>query len=150
MLNLHLTLPVVVNMLRTIVSRDPERIGREDDGAGCVYATIKDGALVPICIIGQMFADMGLLRLLLTNPNDIEESHYTPSNLSSCGVGYGFWDTMAEFGINVDKDAQEFAHSVQSKQDLGTAWGAAFDTAVEQYRRQQQEELNDRLDVLFS
>lgn len=147
MLNIHLTLRDVVGMLRTIADREPERIGKSETG-GCVYAVYKDGVLVPVCIIGQMFADLGLLRLLLNEPNDLGTGY--AACMSSCSVGYGFWSTLAdEYGITVDTDAQAFAHSVQRKQDENDTWGEAFAKAVQEYRDNETEALSIRLDNLF-
>lgn len=148
MLNIHLTLPIVANMLRLISQRDPERVGREDEGAGCTYASVKDGALYPICIVGQMFADLGLLRLLLTDPSDIVDAGYAPSNLGACTTNFGFWESLAKHGVTADEDAKEFMRDVQMKQDEGERWGEAYTMAVETHVSIVTEALNDEQRVL--
>jgi len=142
MLNIHLTLPIVVNLLRTIAQRDPERIGREEDGAGCTYATFKDGALTPICIVGQMFADLGLLRLLLYDSSDLN-STYHPSQYGACSVGFGFWDNLTAYGITAEHEAQVFMRDLQAKQDEGKTWGVAFAETVEEYLAVQNGKFDD-------
>lgn len=144
MLSIHLTLAQVVAHLGRIAKNDPDRIGTSADG-GCVYATNDNGVLTPVCIVGQMFADLGLLRLLTFDPSDLNY----PNMLGACSVGGDFWGTIAKYGITADSDAQEFMHSVQRKQDDRLTWGEAYDLAVVEYRQEQQEVLEARLSVLF-
>lgn len=51
MLNIHFTLPQVVNYLRILAEREPERVGKSGD-AGCVYGWVDRGVLTPVCIVG--------------------------------------------------------------------------------------------------
>lgn len=152
MLNLNLTLPVVVNMLRTIAQANPERVGRDDSdgGVGCTYAAVSNGALVPVCIVGQMFANLGLLRLLLIDPSHIVSDGYTPSQHGACSIEGGLWDSLAENGITADLDAQTFMRAVQQRQDEGTPWGIAYDESVQEYRDEQEAKVRDSLDRLFN
>lgn len=145
-LSIHFTLTMVVNLLGNIAKRDPERIGKSDSGR-CIYGVIENGVLVPVCIVGQMFGDLGLLRLLLTNPNEVAD--WNAEMQGACNVGNFFWDSLAKFGITADTDAQAFAHAVQSRQDDGVTWSEAFEGAVRAYRDEQTEDLNTRLDRLF-
>lgn len=144
MLNIHLTLPQVVGFLRTIAEGEPTRIG-QGEGGSCVYADSDDGMLTPVCIIGQMFANLGLLRLLLTDPNEL----FYPNMLGACGIDSDFWSYLARYGVTADLDAKEFAHSVQRTQDDGIPWGEAFNNAVTKYRESQQADLDHRLNNLF-
>lgn len=146
MLSIHLTLAQVVTLLNTIVQRDPERVGTGSNGAGCVYGYQNEGALTPICIVGQMFADLGLLRLLMNNPNELD----FPSAMSStCGTSSGFWEVLNKYGITADEDAARFMFAVQRRQDEGQTWGMAYDQSVRDYRDAQQDDLNARLNSLF-
>lgn len=148
MLSIHFTLAQVVAMLSTIVKRDPERVGTGTDGeAGCVYGYITgDKVLTPVCIVGQMFADLGLLRLLMSEPNELV---YTSAITTTCGTSSGFWERVGKFGISADEDAIEFMFNVQRSQDAGLPWGEAFDGAVRDYRDNAQDDLNARLNSLF-
>lgn len=148
MLNIHLTLPQVVNMLRTLSEREPERVGKSETG-GCVYGVIEKGVLIPVCIVGQMFADLGLLRLLLNNPSDLHSGEYGTQNLGACALSADFWPELAKFGITADDDAKEFMHSVQRRQDDDHSWGTAFSEAVQEHRDEQERVLTTRLNGLF-
>jgi hypothetical protein len=147
MLSIHFTLPQVIGLLRVLANREPERIGKSGD-AGCVYGYVEKGVLTPVCIVGQMFADLGLLRLLLTDPSDLSYGYATP-NLGACAVSGDFWGYLAAFGITADEDAKAFMHSVQRRQDDDSTWGEAFADAVEDYRGEQQAALDNRLSNLF-
>jgi len=147
MLSIHFTLAQVVNMLGNIANRDPERVGKSDSGR-CIYGIIESGVLVPVCIVGQMFADLGLLRLMLNSPSEIES--WNTEMQGACNVGGHFWEALATYGITADEDAQKFAHMVQSRQDDGVTWGEAFASTVEAYRAEQVEKLNDSLDRIFA
>lgn len=130
MLSIHFTLPQVLVYLRTIVARDPEAIARTKDGSvGCLYAEQEGHVLHAVCIIGQMFADLGLLRLLLTDPSDVRG--YSDLH-GTCSVHADFWPALAKFGITADEDAMEFMRSVQQKQDGGSTWGDALTSTVDE------------------
>lgn len=140
MLNIHLTLPQVVGFIRTIAERDPENVARKSDGSvGCVYMEQNGHIMTPVCIVGQMFADLGLLRLLSERPSDL--SGYT-DGLGACSVQGAFWDALSNYGVTADEDAQRFLREVQYKQDGGSAWGAAYAEVVEQWQATE----NDKMD----
>lgn len=132
LLNIHLTLPMVIAYLRAIATAEPDRIGQ--DGTMCIYAKQVGAVLTPVCIMGQMFANIGLLRLLMVNPSDLD----SPSNPDSCAVATGFWTRLAEFGITATPEAQQFCHDVQRQQDEGTAWGQAFTDGVTDFKARKQ------------
>lgn len=146
MLSIHFTLVQVVNMLGNIARRDSERIGKSETGR-CIYGVIENGVLVPVCIVGQMFSDLGLLRLLLNNPNEVES--WNTEMHGACNVGGHLWEALAKYGITFDEDAQKFAHRVQGRQDDGVTWGEAYAGAVAQWREDEQYALTQRLDSIF-
>lgn len=145
-LSINFTLAQVIGYLRAIAIREPDRIG-QGEGGSCIYATVDGHTVTPVCIVGQMFADLGLLRLLLSHPNDLT---WGESRASSCGLGAVLWETLAPFGVTADDDAASFMRLVQSRQDGGEPWGQAFDSAVEDWRKREQDALNMRLDNLFA
>lgn len=147
MLSINLTLPMVVNMLRTIAEREPDRVGSSGTG-GCVYADVDGFVLTPVCIVGQMFSDMGLLRLLLAEPNKTGDLAVASSSCAPSSTW--FWERVASFGVSVDEDAQQFAYSVQRRQDEDIPWGEAFALAVKAYRDEQEDLLTRTLDDLFN
>lgn len=141
MLNIHLTLSQVFGFLSTIVERDPSVVARTSDGkVGCVYAEQNGHVLTPVCIVGQMFADLGLLRLLLILPSDV--NGYSDQH-GTCSTYGEFWNSLAEFGITADEDAKHFMREVQSKQDSGFTWGDALSGAVQEYIDVENARLND-------
>lgn len=145
-LSINFTLGQVITHLRAIAKRDPERIGQGEDGS-CIYATVNGHVVTPVCIVGQMFADLGLLRLLITHPNDLS---WGESRASSCGFGSLLWEKLAPFGITADEDAARFMRLVQQRQDGGEPWGDSFDGAVEDYKANAQDALGRELDNLFA
>lgn len=145
-LAINFTLPQVIAYLRAIATREPDRIG-QGDGGSCIYATVNGHVVTPVCIVGQMFADLGLLRLLLHSPNEMS---WGESAASSCGFGAVLWETLAPFGITADEDAARFMRLVQSRQDGGEPWGQAFDGAVQDHRDNALHALTRDLDNLFA
>jgi len=138
MLNIHFTLAYVVAALRGIAGREPDRIG-QTDGGSCIYGVIKEGALVPMCIVGQFVANEGLLRLLIRRPGEYAVATYTddwnPENYGSCGLGEDVWSTLDNFGVTFDVDAKKFLHCVQVEQDNGSKWGVAFENGTAEFRK---------------
>ena len=138
MLNIHITLAYAIAALRGIAEREPDRIGQAD-GGNCIYAVIKEGSLVPVCIVGQFIANEGLLRLLVKNPSKYEVATYSdewnPTNHGACALGENVWNSLAAFGVTFDPDAQKFLHCVQVEQDAGQAWGLAFTNGSAEFRK---------------
>lgn len=146
MLNIHFTLPMVLNMLGNIAKRAPEKVAQKSDGTtGCIYME-RDGHIVtPVCIVGQMFADLGLLRLLALNPSDLSDD---ADQHTACTVGGEFWTALETYGITADEDAASFMRSVQYKQDGGSTWSEAFDSIVQEFRDERTARLDDEQEAL--
>lgn len=140
MLNVTIDLSYAVRALRNIAQAEPTRVGQADSGS-CVYATNKNGALVPVCIVGQWLANEGLLRFLLNDPDqsvlDWQKEPYGaefPKNLDACMAQSAFWDRLESIGFHVEPEAQKFLHAVQRQQDDGLGWGLAFAKGANEYR----------------
>lgn len=97
--------------------------GREDfvyvpvDGYRCVNWTEDDEGRTPSCIVGHVFAKLGVLGELR--------------------VGFKGWDAhgttdmLAQFGVAwFDPSAVRLLARVQSKQDDGATWGLALGEAI--------------------
>ena len=118
--------------IRRDLTRIVERFGFDhtatnpdpNSGATCIYAvTDEKGNLVPVCIVGQLFASYGLLGLLVTS----DPSQYAnPSNEGACMVGSEVWTPLVNLGWTVDEDAREYAYAAQRAQDNGATWGDAL------------------------
>lgn len=146
MLNIHLTLPQVIGFIKTIVDRDPDHVAKSPSGgAGCMYTSINGHVLTPVCIVGQMFADLGLLRLLLTTPNVLTAD---ADQHGACSIGGDFWNSLDNFGITADDDAKEFLREVQSKQDSGYTWGDAYAFVQDEYLLNENGRLDDEQRVI--
>jgi hypothetical protein len=127
----HLTLAMVIPMLRSIVERfGPDHVGllNPGEGNGCAYVSgAENYRLIPSCIIGQLFADLGLLRLLLDAQGSIPDDQVMACNLGPLGTDV--WEALSEF-VTADEDAKNLIGRVQGKQDAGDGWGDALDAAV--------------------
>jgi len=146
MLNIHLTLPQVLGFIRTIVARDPEKVAQAPGGGqGCIYMHVDGHTLTPVCIVGQMFADLGLLRLLRLDPSNLTEYG---DQFGACSVKGEFWTGLAEYGITADEDAQNFLREVQYKQDGGATWGDALAGTIESWLAIENAKMDDEQAVL--
>ena len=117
----RITLDFAIQAMLNIVERfGPDHAATAPNGseATCVYAVNNNGVLTPVCIVGQMFADMGILRLLLENPLDPDAAQWC--NLG--GAGEGWAETLAARGVEVTPEARMFLSDAQSRQDGGATW----------------------------
>ena len=141
-LSIHLTLAQVIGFIKVIVDRDPDKVAKgPNGGSGCMYMVRKGHVLTPVCIVGQMFADMGLLRLLLTDPSNLTDEN---DQFGSCSLNSDMWNGLAKFGVTADKDAQEWLYNVQRKQDSGSSWSDAFNEARDEYLDEQNYTLDNK------
>ena len=131
----HFNLHDMRASLVSLVDRFPvnQRAEGPAGSSGCTYSFVKDGFLVPVCVIGQWFAQRGLLGLL----NQDEPLFHKPSeawmkdvqhteNYGVCGVGDVTWEALAKVGITLSEEAQQYARYVQSAQDSGRTWRTAI------------------------
>lgn len=147
----HITidLPRAVAGLRSIVERFGENHvpSNPAGGAGCIYATIRDGALVPVCIVGQFVADLGFLGALLQPVADDDEyavdfvlsqrsdtysgtPRTEPEQQGACVPSGVVWDALSEHGLHFTDDAKRYLRDVQAEQDASTPWGRAVEGAL--------------------
>jgi hypothetical protein len=95
-----------------------------EGGQGCIYATVSEGRLVAVCIIGQLIADLGYLGALLTaEPYFFEDGE--PDQRDACSFGAALWDDLAGVGITFSDEAKSYARLVQAAQDAGRTWSQA-------------------------
>lgn len=133
--NLHITLLMALEGLRSIVERFGEDHTPNGDGQGCIYvAPTSNHVLKPVCIVGHFAHDLGILRAL-TTAGDSEHAH-DGIHGSLCNLG-ALTNEVAgllknRHGITFDPDALAFLQSAQTIQDNGGAWGEALETASQQ------------------
>lgn len=146
---IHYTLAYVLAALRNIVNDfGPEhRAADSNGGSGCIYTNVVNGALVPVCIVGQFFAREGLLRALLHNPESMLSQaamDSSPDQYGACEFGDSLWDRLATFGITADEDAIKFLRQVQYQQDNGAReWGPSLEKGIENFRNEKVRNMED-------
>ena len=101
----HFDLETVRNDLNDIADASPEYIYKSTSADGCVYF-VDDSAS---CIVGKMFAKHGIAADSLTGLLNSRRIDLLPA--------------AAPEVVSFDKDALEYASSVQSNQDIGMSWG---------------------------
>jgi hypothetical protein len=93
-------------------------------GNGCTYVVVQNGVLVPVCIIGQLVANLGFLGILVTeDPGNYDSEDVAQHD--ACNIGQPMWDELANVGIVFTEDAKHYARLVQSAQDAGRTWSQA-------------------------
>lgn len=98
---------------------------KSDGSVGCVYGEAdKNGALTPLCIVGVLFSDLGILRATVSDYPDAVDWH------GACGVGADLWSNAEAMGVTFTEEAQEFLRYAQREQDSGHSWGEALTRAV--------------------
>lgn len=146
MLSFHITLSLAIQMLTKVVE-DRGYNHRAGDGLGvgtsCIYGTYVNGVMQPVCIVGQMFHNIGLLGLLV-NPADASQQ------ADSCGSMSALWDRLSEHGVIVDRDAREFLASAQRSQDNGDIWGMALAKALRNAKEARTAEILGKDDALHN
>jgi hypothetical protein len=123
----HFTLADVASMLSRIVARvGSDHIAVRDNGKiGCVYAEVQNGSLVPVCIVGQFFADLGALAVLVREAPDFGLSGSEPEQYGTC-INVDLWADAERIGFTFDEDAKEYLSAAQRMQDRGKSWGTAL------------------------
>lgn len=113
----------------------------------CIYAVRSNGVLTPVCIVGQWLADMGLLGVVLSEDEVVQDNGYiNPTQEGACTPGASrIWPRLELLGIHVTEEAQGFLRRVQEIQDSGLdphdedpdrRWGTALNVATQEYHEQ--------------
>lgn len=137
--DLHITLLMALDGLRSVVDRfGPEH---KNEGA-CRYAVERSGVLTPVCIVGQFFHDLGILRTLIAadGPNmstgeAIGEGWETKyADTGYCNLDAFGGETLDvlrnRYGITFDPAAITLLKSAQTLQDGGATWADAVENAA--------------------
>jgi hypothetical protein len=95
---------------------------RPDGQPGCVYAVFQNGSLVPVCIVGQVFADLGILRAVTSSGITLNEmlnaaADDLPTQGGACALQDAIWSNAHDMGVLFTNDAREYLRVVQSVQD---------------------------------
>jgi hypothetical protein len=97
------------------------------DSSGCTYiANVHPlGFLVAVCLIGEVFAGLGVLRALTRDGGRTQFGACDPYDAE-------FWNNAEDYGIYVEQDARDLFYSAQRKQDSGKSWGVAVTRSIEE------------------
>jgi hypothetical protein len=124
-----------VALIKEVVESFPsDHRGDSDDTGSCVYiANHKDSdgynqgvsplmRLVPVCIVGQVFHNLGILRAMLQVDGTSQFGGCNPNGED----GMAIFANAEAMGVTFSEDAQWFLTNVQSSQDAGNVWPVAF------------------------
>lgn len=128
-----------VALLREVVEAFPaDHRGDSDDTGSCVYiANTKDSdgynkgvnpfaRLLPVCIVGQVFHNLGILRAMLQPDGFSQYGGCNPNGED----GMSIFANAAAMGVEFDEEAQWLLTDAQSYQDAGDVWPVAFNKAL--------------------
>lgn len=131
----NITAQMVVLSLLDILDRFGEdHIARnpsgDADAAVCIYAVKNtSNALVPVCIVGQFLADLGLLGLALRQPGNPHDGVLC-ANPNNVGGMFELRDYLRDRGVTMDENAYRILSEAQAKQDSGNTWGDSVNNAL--------------------
>lgn len=133
--NLNITLRDAVRGFTNIIDQfgpDHKATPPEGSSGTCVYALVNQyGALVPVCIVGQFFANLGLLRVLLDPDHHESNSVFAEANeCNLAGLSSKVRAVLDGHGITVDDDAWTFMGYAQSQQDRNHTWKESVEYAA--------------------
>lgn len=121
-----------IALVRAVVERFPSG-HRGDLGNGtCYYILPDDGVLyplmrmVPSCLIGHVFHDLGILRAMLRENGSDQYGSCGPMN----DDGMAIFDNAYKMGVTFSHEAQHFLYRAQSSQDAGKTWPVALTDAL--------------------
>lgn len=127
-----ITLVQAVSLLTEVVKRfgASHKATTPEGGEGCVYLVkaTPNGLLTPVCIVGQVFSDLGILRAMLTDGG--HDQH------EACNIGSTLWENATAMGVEFTEEAQVFLRDAQRYQDSvyhggqDKSWGGALTFAV--------------------
>jgi len=139
--NFHITFVMALFGLNDIVTRFPEDHYGTLDG-GCAYVEKAEGQrLVPSCIVGQFFSDLGLLRLLI-NPGaagvvfTAQVGGETCSMRNEGALGPELRTRLEGYGVTMDDNAHRLLWYTQIEQDAGEPWPVALEMALTRMQRE--------------
>lgn len=127
-----ITLVQAVALVTEVVKRfgSGHKATTPNGGEGCVYIVkpSPNGLLTPVCIVGQVFSDLGILRAMLSEGGTDQHE--------ACNIGSTLWDNAQAMGVTFDEDAQVFLRDAQRYQDsvyhggADKSWGGALTFAL--------------------
>jgi hypothetical protein len=135
MFNLHITLTMAIVGLTDIVNRyGADHIGNLPAG-GCAYVERAQGVrLIPSCIVGVFFSDLGILRVLVDAEVfcglAVEGSEGLLRNAGP--MAPELRNRLGAFGITLSDDAYAFLMTAQNEQDGANQWGQSVEVAARQ------------------
>lgn len=133
---LHITLLMAFDLLKGII----ERVGADHKQMGsCQYAKETNGVLVPVCIVGHVFHDLGILRTLIGTESEWHSAKFIPgADLDASGLvcnGPGISASLrtylaSRYGITFENEAWYLLEVAQENQDHRETWAKALNAAA--------------------
>lgn len=138
-----------------------------DGDTSCIYGNVVDGVLVPVCIVGHLFAKLGVLGVLMRGDDylalmlGVSKTPF-PMQHGACSIDADhLWSDAKAAGLEFSLEAKQFLRYAQNWQDESEAvcfngdhvlsdntWGGALDFAVEQMQARAWSEINRQTDAL--
>lgn len=131
-IDLRASILLIVEVVKTFGAAHEAGVGTTSS-SGCQYVVTADpqSTLVPVCIVGQVFHNLGILRAMLTDGG--YDQH------EACQMDSGLWENAEAMGVTFTDDAKAFLRTVQRAQDNGVIspnggrtrqWGAALNEGI--------------------
>lgn len=100
----------------------------------CIYfdENMETGALTAVCLVGQGFAELGILRAThrgYAGSNVLDTDRGTENNFAACHLNSPMWERAEAMGVTFTPKAREFMKDAQNHQDNGAQWGDAVSDA---------------------
>lgn len=93
----------------------------KENAWGGSHKFINVDNLRPVCIVGQVFSRLGIMRALLSGDGD---------QYSTCQPDALLWANAEEMGVDFTEEARSLFRQAQYKQDNGQTWRDAVTEAV--------------------
>lgn len=117
-------------LLTDIVARfgGDHKASNPNGAGGCIYGVWVDGVLTPVCIVGQFFASLGLLGLLMKNPTATYIGFTTePEQEGTCEPNFDMWARIEQAtDTEFPEEVRQYLRDAQLCQDNGAPWSGAL------------------------
>lgn len=147
-----ITATQVLAHLRDIVSRHGyDTRPKADGGRSCIYASLDGFVLRPVCLIGVMLHDLGVLRAVVYSIYG--ENAYGYGNVDgqdgACELdAEGMWARLAQAGVTFTDEAKVLMRHAQAEQDSGEVWGDAVEKGLFEAQEKFRSDIEEQVESL--